>query len=73
MKFHLERFRGIFPEIRDELFEVLPEHVRTYESFVRRLGPDCTYARAALKVIFIEATRTHGERFEQSLRLRGYS
>jgi hypothetical protein len=73
VRFHPERFKRIFPQLREYLTNLLPQHVATYDSFVKRLGPDCVYARAALKVLWVEATERDGERFEQSLRSRGYA
>lgn len=72
MRFHLERFRSVFPMMRGYLADLLPEQVRAYDTFVARIGPDCMYARAALKVLFVEANHRDGERFRQSLRERGY-
>jgi hypothetical protein len=72
MKYETEKFRRFFPLIRDYLDTVVPELVKQYDTYVRRLGARCIYARATLKIIFIEAKRRDRDGFEHALRARGY-
>lgn len=76
MRYLHEQFKLILPQIEADLVgigESLPKLLEQHVRFVDKKGVNCIYARATLKLIFVEALRHDRQRFEQSLRNRGYA
>jgi hypothetical protein len=75
MRYQPETFGRILPQVRAQLAGFggpIPQLLDSYDRYVRRLGVRCIYARATLKLIFLEAQRGHREQFEITLRTHGY-
>jgi hypothetical protein len=76
MRYLHEQFKLILPQIEADLVGLgghLPKLFEQHRKFVASKGANCIYARATLKLIFVEALHRDRERFELSLRNRGYA
>jgi len=76
MKYLHEQFSRILPQIESELVTLsphIPKLLAQRATFQSSRGPNCPFARATLKLVFVEALHRDGENFRKSLRVRGYT
>lgn len=76
MRYQPELFKTVLPSIRGDLLPLgghVPQLLDAYDGYVRRLGEHCIYARATLKLLYLEANNLDQPAFELALRNGGYS
>ena len=76
MRYQPESFKTVLPLVRKEIISFgghVPQLLENYDRYVRRLGDHCIYARATLKLLYMEANNLDQPGFELALRNGGYS